>query len=256
MTMDARLKVILGTNAGKEIRLLGPKFLIGRAEDCHLRPKSDLISRHHCVLLLEEQGLTVRDLGSRNGTLVNGQRVSGECELKTGDNLEVGPLKFEVSVSTFSAPAKRPKVNSIKEAAARTAEGNPSGEPDINDWLQGAADDATIGAGSAGVDTETRELAHEDALETEEFGSGNTLVGMPGKPAPSRQYEPDEPSSAEPTSAERDTQAANNRAGNADTAATNKSAPHRPGKLPPMPPKTGDTRQAAADVLRKYFRRK
>ncbi len=252
--MDARLKVILGTNAGKEIRLLGPKFLIGRAEDCHLRPKSDLISRHHCVLLLEEQGLTVRDLGSRNGTLVNGQRVSGECELKTGDNLEVGPLKFEVSVSTLSAPTKRPKVNSIKEAAARTAEGNPSsGEPDINDWLQGAADDATVGADSAGVDTETRELSQEDALETEEFGSGNTMIGMPGKPSPNRQYEPDEPSSPEPTSAQRDTQAT---AANADTAATNKSAPHRPGKLPHMPPKTGDTRQAAADVLRKYFRRK
>jgi pSer/pThr/pTyr-binding forkhead associated (FHA) protein len=255
--MDARLKVILGTNAGKEIRLLGPKFLIGRAEDCHLRPKSDLISRHHCVLLLEDQGLTVRDLGSRNGTLVNGQRVSGECELKTGDNLEVGPLKFEVSVSTLSAPTKRPKVNSIKEAAARTAEGNPSsGEPDINDWLQGAGEEATVGAESASVETETRELVHEDALETEEFGSGNTMIGMPGKPVPSRQYEPDEPSSPEPTTAERDTQAANNGASNADTAATNKTAPHRPGKLPQMPPKTGDTRQAAADVLRKYFRRK
>lgn len=254
--MDARLKVALGTNAGKEIRLLGPKFLIGRAEDCHLRPKSDLISRHHCVLLLEEQGLTVRDLGSRNGTLVNGQRVSGECELKTGDNLEVGPLKFEVSVSTLSAPAKRPKVNSIKEAAARTAEGNPSsGEPDINDWLQGAAEEATVGAEASSVETETRELVHEDALETEEFGSGNTLVGMPAKPASSRQYAPDEPSSTDsgPTSAERDTQAP---AAQADTAATNKTAPHRPGKLPQMPPKTGDTRQAAADVLRKYFRRK
>ena len=249
--MDARLKVILGTNAGKEIRLLGPKFLIGRAEDCHLRPKSDLISRHHCVLLLEEQGLTVRDLGSRNGTLVNGQRVSGECELKTGDNLEVGPLKFEVSVSTLSVPAKRPKVNSIKEAAARTAEGNHSGEPDINDWLQGAADDATIGADSAGVDTETRELAHEDALETEEFGSGNTMIGRPGKATVSRNDEPHEPAQSE-----HDTQADTDSGTNAGHAATNKSAPHRPGKLPHMPPKTGDTRQAAADVLRKYFRRK
>jgi pSer/pThr/pTyr-binding forkhead associated (FHA) protein len=254
--MDARLKVILGTNAGKEIRLLGPKFLIGRAEDCHLRPKSDLISRHHCVLLLEEHALTVRDLGSRNGTLVNGQRVSGECELKTGDNLEVGPLKFEVSVSTLSAPVKRPKVNSIKEAAARTAAGNPSDEPDVNDWLQGAtADEATIGANSVGVDTETRELNHEDALETEEFGSGNTMIGMPAKPATNRNYEPDEPAKTELTSAESETQAANNGA-SGDTAATNKSAPHRPGKLPQMPPKTGDTRQAAADVLRKYFRRK
>ncbi|MGD9645905.1 MAG: FHA domain-containing protein [Pirellulales bacterium] len=241
--MDARLKVILGTNAGREIRLLGSKFLIGRAEDCHLRPKSDLISRHHCVLLLEEQSLTVRDLGSRNGTLVNGERVSGERELVTGDTLVVGPLQFEVSVSTLSAPAKRPKVTSIKEAAARTAEGRPADEPDINDWLQsGDADDATIG--QADVDTETRELDHEDSLETEEFGSGNTMVGLPTK---SPQTGDDQGDSDHDTQAEPEASHGTN--------AVNKPAA-RPGKLPPIPPKTGDTRQAAADVLRKYFRRK
>jgi pSer/pThr/pTyr-binding forkhead associated (FHA) protein len=246
--MDARLKVILGTNAGREIRLLGPKFLIGRAEDCHLRPKSDLISRHHCVLLLEEQSLTVRDLGSRNGTLVNGERVSGERELVTGDKLEVGPLLFEVAVSTLSAPAKRPKVTSIKEAAARTAEGHPAGEPDINDWLQGGdADDATRGA-QADVDTETRELAQEDALETEEFGAGNTMVGMPGKASDGRKGE-----EHESLTADQDTHAESQ--SSQGTSAVNRPAA-RPGKLPPVPPKAGDTRQAAADVLRKYFRRK
>ncbi len=247
--MDARLKVILGTNAGREIRLLGPKFLIGRAEDCHLRPKSDLISRHHCVLLLEEQGLTVRDLGSRNGTLVNGERVSGERELIAGDKLEVGPLSFEVSISTLSAPAKRSKITSIKEAAARTAEGPPSGEPDINDWLQGAAaDDATIGA-QAGVDTETRELSHEDALETEEFGSGNTMIGRSGKAAANRDAEANEPLNSDDDEVQAESES------NHGTTPSPKPAA-RHGKLPPVPPKTGDTRQAAADVLRKYFRRK
>ncbi|MBX9789495.1 MAG: FHA domain-containing protein [Pirellulales bacterium] len=246
--MDARLKVVLGTNAGREIRLLGPKFLIGRAEDCHLRPRSDLISRHHCVLLLEEQTLTIRDLGSRNGTLVNGERVVGERELLTGDNLVVGPLQFEVQISTLAAPLKRPKVNSIKEAAARTAEGPPTGEPDVADWLQaGDASDATVSA-DTGVETETRELVPEESLETEEFGTGNTMVGLPGKAAA-------EVNAAANASLEavQDTHAETQ--ADQATSAVNKPAT-RPGKLPPVPPKGGDTRQAAADVLRKYFRRK
>lgn len=246
--MDARLKVVLGTNAGREIRLLGPKFLIGRAEDCHLRPRSDLISRHHCVLLLEEQTLTIRDLGSRNGTLVNGERVVGERELLTGDKLVVGPLQFEVQISTLAAPLKRPKVNSIKEAAARTAEGPPTGEPDVADWLRaGDASDATVSA-DTGVETETRELVPEESLETEEFGTGNTMVGLPGKAA----AEPNAPANSS-LEAVQDTHAETQ--ADHGTSAINKPAT-RPGKLPPVPPKGGDTRQAAADVLRKYFRRK
>ena len=51
--MEVSLKVVVGANAGKELKVPGPKFFIGRAEDCHLRPKSDLISRHHCVLLID-----------------------------------------------------------------------------------------------------------------------------------------------------------------------------------------------------------
>ena len=56
--MEVRLKVFVGPNAGKELPVAGPKFLMGRAEDCQLRPRSDLISRHHCVLLIED-GLVI-----------------------------------------------------------------------------------------------------------------------------------------------------------------------------------------------------
>lgn len=94
--MEVRLKVLVGPNAGRELPVAGPKFLVGRAEDCQLRPKSDLISRHHCAILIEEALVTVRDFGSKNGTVVNGSRVRGEIELKNGDKLTIGPLEFEV----------------------------------------------------------------------------------------------------------------------------------------------------------------
>src|SRR4051812_34142518 len=58
-TMDLKLRVLEGKNAGHEIAVKGKKFFIGRAEDCQLRPGSDLISRHHCVLLVEEGYIAV-----------------------------------------------------------------------------------------------------------------------------------------------------------------------------------------------------
>ncbi len=79
----------------------------------------------------------IRDLGSRNGTLLNGERISGERELRTGDKVKVGPLEFEVHLSTTIGGKKKPKVHNVKEAAARTVEAAKprDHEPDISDWL-------------------------------------------------------------------------------------------------------------------------
>ncbi len=105
----------------------GRKFFIGRAEDCHLRPHSDLISRHHCVILVEEGFVAVRDFGSKNGTYVNGNRVTAEVELKSGDHLKVGQLEFEVRMDVAVGGKKLPKVHSVQEAAVRTVE-KPRGQ--------------------------------------------------------------------------------------------------------------------------------
>jgi len=87
--MDLKLKVLEGKSVGQEIPVRCKKFFIGRAEDCQLRPGSDLISRHHCVLLVEDGYIGVRDFGSKNGTFINDERVVGERELKPGDRLTV-----------------------------------------------------------------------------------------------------------------------------------------------------------------------
>ena len=120
--MDLKLKVLEGKSVGQEIPVRGKKFFIGRAEDCQLRPGSDLISRHHCVLLVEDGYIGVRDFGSKNGTFINDERVVGERELKPGDRLTVGPLRFEVHIAHGLGGQKRPPVVDIKEAATRTAE--------------------------------------------------------------------------------------------------------------------------------------
>lgn len=94
--LQAGLKVIGGKHHGKIISLSSNRFIIGREQDCHLRPNSELVSRHHCVFNLDEYALQLRDLGSTNGTFVNGERIKGRVMLKSGDRVHVGKLEFEV----------------------------------------------------------------------------------------------------------------------------------------------------------------
>jgi len=160
--MDVKLVVIGGKSAGKEIPVPGPKFFIGRSEDCQLRPQTDLVSRHHCVILAEEGFVAVRDLGSKNGTLVNGEMIRTERELKTGDHLKVGPLEFEVRLSVQVGGKKKPKVQSVGEAAARTAQRSvASDDMDISDWLE----DEQPGPGQSEGD-DTHRLAPKPAPAT------------------------------------------------------------------------------------------
>ena len=94
--MKAMLRVNSGTHAERDIIIPFSKFFIGRSEDCHLRINDDTVSRHHCVLLIQDGRVHVRDFGSRNGTFVNGERVMAERALHPGDVLRVGLLEFVV----------------------------------------------------------------------------------------------------------------------------------------------------------------
>ena len=98
--LRAELKAVGGRHDGKLIPLeVDRKFLIGREQDCHLRPNSESVSRHHCCFTLDAFCLRLRDLGSTNGTLVNGDAITGQVRLKPGDRVTVGPLEFEVLIA-------------------------------------------------------------------------------------------------------------------------------------------------------------
>ena len=101
--LRAELKVLEGKHQGKAISLNVKQFLVGREPDCHLRPNSEMVSRHHCVFLVDDYTVRVRDLGSTNGTYVNGERIQGQVVLKAGDKVEIGKLSFELVVKQAAA---------------------------------------------------------------------------------------------------------------------------------------------------------
>jgi hypothetical protein len=65
--------------------------VVGTAPDATLRPASRFVSARHCRLHRGSGGWTVEDLGSKNGTLVNGQRVS-LCSLCAGDAIQLADV--------------------------------------------------------------------------------------------------------------------------------------------------------------------
>jgi len=228
--MEVQLKVLVGNNVGQVLKIPGPKFFVGRAEDCQLRPGSDLVSRHHCVLMVEGSAFVVRDFGSKNGTYVNGERISGEATLTNGDQLKIGPLEFEVQLIETLAGAKRPKVTSVKEAAVRTAESGVHEDIDI---------DALLASGPPAETGDTRELRRGDTAELEVAGTETTISPKPVMPPPEPSPPPPKP---EPVAAE----PAEKQSG------TRKIA----GKTGLQSRKVGDdSKDAAAEMLKRLRRR-
>jgi len=73
--------------------------VVGRDRDCAVRVDSPMISRRHARIVVSPDETTVEDLGSKNGTQVNGQSIMQPVTLKDGDQLQVG--SFTMTYRTF-----------------------------------------------------------------------------------------------------------------------------------------------------------
>ena len=108
--MQVELRIVGSTRPGSSMFTIGAiqvvrdKFLIGRDPECHFRPNSSLVSRHHCVILKDQYAVRIRDLGSRNGTLVNGQPIHGDHVLGNEDVIVVGDLNLQVFIDQSGEP--------------------------------------------------------------------------------------------------------------------------------------------------------
>lgn len=96
--MLIHLEVAHDKNKGMLVRVGKLPFILGRDPSCHLRAASRMISLKHCEIFDHQGRVQVRDLGSTNGTFVNGHKVSEPAELNDGDLLRVGPLAFNVKM--------------------------------------------------------------------------------------------------------------------------------------------------------------
>ncbi len=99
MAVNVKLQVVKGKPAGKQLLFGVGEYFFGRGPECQVRFNSDWVSRQHCRLSVSAGGVTLRDLGSRNGTLVNGALIQ-EAALADGDHIQIGPVTFEARIDS------------------------------------------------------------------------------------------------------------------------------------------------------------
>lgn len=229
MQMQVALKVIEGKQTGTLIPLSRQKFLIGREDDCQLRPNSDLVSRHHCVIAVDDFTVRIRDLGSTNGTFVNNQRITTQVVLKQGDLIRIGKLAFEMQIRIIQVVAKTQVVP----------------EPIAIDYTQS---NQHLLADQSGNDTRAdfaipHQLANQSHLDqtTQMFGGDTTIVsGAQVDDAAKTGQRPVAPALRLPDPSEI-----------LDPVAPVTVAPAAAGQA-----STTDSRNSAADIIRQYMQRR
>jgi pSer/pThr/pTyr-binding forkhead associated (FHA) protein len=116
--MQAVLVMFRSDGERRSFSIARDMTVIGRREDCDLRIPLGEVSRKHCRLIRDGDSLKLEDLGSSNGTYLNGQRVQ-ESQLSPGDTLQVGPVVFVLQVDG------EPADDELRPVIAEQAEAEP-----------------------------------------------------------------------------------------------------------------------------------
>jgi predicted component of type VI protein secretion system len=272
--MKVQLVVVRGKPEGKVIPLVGPNFKIGRGETCHLRPNSEQVSREHAEFTIGGDTVSVRDLGSRNGTLVNGKAATGETRLKDRDLVQVGPLTFAVSIAEVAAPAAKAAPAAPAPAAKAKASPDDVSGDEIDSWLLGE---------NAGAAAERPTVYGGDTITITAFKDAKSAPSKPATPPPSasddeyeRQAEEEEPvdleaDTAEEFTAEDESEGLGDEIEEEEEAVEEipeefidesnpfyaaKKAQKEQAKAGPAKPSFKDTSDAANDILRRLMERR
>jgi DNA-binding winged helix-turn-helix (wHTH) protein len=82
--------------------------VVGRDPGAAFTIPSGLVSRRHACIVVAGERATLRDLGSKNGTLCGGRRVEGEVELTDGDEIRIGPARLVFCAAAAGSTRSRP----------------------------------------------------------------------------------------------------------------------------------------------------
>lgn len=121
-TKDIKLVVFRPDGSRKDIPLRKGRYVIGRSAQATLRIPLPSVSRQHCEIVCDGESVTIKDLGSSNGTYCNDEKVD-EGPLRAGDVLGVGPCRFTLQVD--GQPANVQPVTTTEPDLSETP---PAGE--------------------------------------------------------------------------------------------------------------------------------
>lgn len=128
--MDYQLLVVRGRSASDALKLADGVTTVGRHDECQIRIKSSQVSRRHCEIFEKKGLLLVKDLGSANGTVVNGKRIKDQQILEPGDELTIGGVSLRVAKIGQTPPVKTPDVPAAGDTAVVAAIAPTSGGDD------------------------------------------------------------------------------------------------------------------------------
>jgi pSer/pThr/pTyr-binding forkhead associated (FHA) protein len=130
--MQAVLVMFRSDGERRSFSMARDMTVIGRREDCDLRIPLGEVSRKHCRILRDGDSLKLEDLGSSNGTFLNGSRVQ-EALLSPGDTIQVGPVVFVLQIDG------QPSDEELRPVTMEAAEAGPAMLDDDTGSLEGDA---------------------------------------------------------------------------------------------------------------------
>lgn len=98
-----KLEIVSGPDAGKKKKFKGVRMVIGRTPGVDWQLSDQSVSRRHIELVHSDGGTLLRDLGSGNGTKLNGTKISADTTLTHGDEIQIGKtkLRFVDEIAAF-----------------------------------------------------------------------------------------------------------------------------------------------------------
>ncbi len=158
--MDVKLIAFKPSGERIDVPLNKADNTIGRGEDCEMRLPVPSVSRQHCRVTISEDAVTVKDLGSANGTFVNGDRVT-EIKINPGDTIKVGPVSM-----VFQIDGRPEQIESLEPAAEKeTPKEEPEPQKKPEEKSEEKPEEKPIELEAAEVEESTG-MSPEDALSS------------------------------------------------------------------------------------------
>lgn len=222
--------IVEGPNHGTRFPLNTGENLVGRAEECVLLLADQSVSRQHAVITGRDDGWQVKDLGSKNGSFVNGRQVADPVMLGHGDILQFGIYSLrlvtqQISVDEEMAPVPAEfTLEGAVEENANTGDASPPPGPEITSpeeeehlSVDESLAQKEVDVSSRGTEMIASDLEiHEDAeskparpwLKWAKWGGGLVLIAglglylalqLTGKPKKAPPPPPVSPTASQPT---------------------------------------------------------